>query len=48
MSTKIELQAENEALREALINAHSTIEDALGVLDEELAEVEGEEEGEEE
>ena len=46
MSTKTELQAENEALREALINVHSAIEDALGVSDDELAEMESEEEEE--
>ena len=43
MPTKIELQAENEALREALINARDTIADAIGELDDELAEAEGEE-----
>ena len=43
MPTKIELQAENEVLREALINARDTIADAIGELDDELAEVEGEE-----
>ena len=46
MPTKTELQAENEALREALINVHSAIEDALGVSDDELAEMESEEEEE--